>query len=84
MYKRMLAVFISIVIIMTTCSFRLMYLTSGSDVQAANNGSGYKLEISRGRGTIYDCNLAPTFSFAVRVKFRYLQSYRIGGQATRP
>ena len=59
MYKRMLAVFISIVIIMTTCSFRLMYLTSGSDVQAANNGSGYKLEISRGRGTIYDCNLAP-------------------------
>ncbi|HIZ16560.1 MAG TPA: penicillin-binding protein 2 [Firmicutes bacterium] len=59
MYKRMLAVFISIVIIMTTCSFRLMYLTSSSDVQAANYGSGYKLEISRGRGTIYDYNLVP-------------------------
>lgn len=59
MYKRMLAVFISIVIIMTTCSFRIMYLTSGSDVKVSNYRSGYKIEISRGRGTIYDCNLNP-------------------------
>lgn len=59
MYKRMLAVFISTVIIMTVCSFRVMYLTGGSDIQAADYRSGYRLEISRGRGTIYDCNLSP-------------------------
>ncbi len=60
MSKRVLSVFMVMVIIMTVCSFRVMYLSGGEKgVAAAGYNSGLRLEISHGRGTIYDYKMQP-------------------------
>lgn len=60
MPKRVLAVFMTLVMLMTACSFRIMYLSgNGGAVRTGGYGSGYTLELTRGRGTVYDCKMRP-------------------------